>query len=67
VSATRKKRHKKYKILDTTYFVTLNISYRLMCWCSFLKCKTIAWLFAGDNPPNGYDLGEVGWLSTLRI
>jgi len=36
-----------------------------MCWCSF--SKTIAWFFAGDNPPNGYDLGEVGWLSTLRI
>jgi len=46
--------------------VTLNISYRLTC-CSFSKCKTIARLFAGDNPPNGYDLGEVGWLSTLRI
>jgi len=56
VQWTRRKRHKRYKILDTTYYVTFNISYRLMCWCSFSKCKTIA-----------YDLGEVGWLSTLRI
>jgi len=51
--------------LDIIYFVTLNISYRLTC-CSFSKCKAIARLFASDNPPNGYDLGEVGWLSTLR-
>jgi len=48
---------------NVKYFILVN----MLVFIFEMYSYRAAFPRVGDNPPNGYDLGEVGWLSTLRI